>query len=98
MAIKKMIWCDECGKEFPNEETAKLHEGENCVPWKAGDRVDFPYVLMRFPGTIDRLGNPVGPGEARVAYIRSDEQVGEPDGRAITGYDFFAPISELKAL
>ena len=97
MAIKKVIWCDECGKEFPDEETAKSHEGENCVQWKAGDRVSFPYGLIRFPGTIDRLDGPVGPGEARGAYIRADEQIGEPDGMAITGYDFFAYVSELKA-
>ncbi len=98
MAIKKRIWCDECGKEFPDEQIAKPHEGERCVPWKTGDRVNFPYILMTFPGTIERLGDPVGPGETRVAYIRADNQIGEPDGMAITGYDFYAPVSELKAL
>ena len=98
MTIKRMIWCDECGTEFTDEESAKSHENKNCVPYKVGDRVKFPYKLMTFPGEITRLGDLVGSGEFRIAYIKSDRQIEEPDGMAITGYDFYAPINELQAL
>lgn len=99
MAIKRTIWCDECGIELTDEESAKSHEDKNCVPWNIGDRVNFPYNLMTFPGTITRFGDPVGPGETRIAYIRADEQIGEQDlMAAITGCDFYASVNKLQAL
>jgi hypothetical protein len=98
MTIKRVIWCDECGAEFPDEKSTESHQDENCVPYKIGDRVTFPYQILTFPGTITGFGDLVGPGGSRIAYIKSDEQIEEPDGMAITGYDFYASISELQAL
>ena len=98
MAIKSIIWCDECGTELSGMEAAREHEDRNCMPWQDGDRVRFNYQLLTFPGTITGLGKLVGPGEERVVYIEADEQVDEPESQAHTGKDVFVGISALQKL
>lgn len=99
MTIKSTIWCDECGTALPSTEAARKHEEKNCMPWEIDNRVLFDYQLGSFPGTVTRLGPLVEkPGEERVVYVKSDEQIEEPEDQFHTGHDFFIVLSALQRL
>jgi len=96
MAIRSVVWCDECGATFfRDRELAQTHyERNNCVPYRLGDRVEFRFGLEVVTGTVSRLGRLVSAGEVRLAYIHSDKQLYEAD-ELHNGYDVYVSLGDI---
>jgi len=99
MAIKRSIWCDECGETFISQKEADQHEKQNCVPFKKDDRIEFNYRLFAHSGKVTRLGPKVGPNETRIVYVEADEQVEDADwSQCHSGKDFFVSLPDVRKL
>lgn len=95
MAIKKTIWCDDCGAKFSSDEKAAAHGA--CLPdLKKGDPIEFCYQLLVATGEFQEFYPKVGPGETRLALVKSDQVLEEPESPLHTGYDYFVPVKNIK--
>jgi hypothetical protein len=92
---QRTIWCDECGTQFSSELEAVEHE--SCMPQLTeGDPIEFEYFLLTETGKFQKFGPKVGPNETRIAYVKSDRVIEEPESPFHTGYDYFVPAKDVR--